>query len=151
MSWYDTVMSDTAGVVFRAATGNVDPWTKQQIIDEEAASLTKNGTVDPATAQAQAESDVNATLKTFTLGGDDRVGADPSQASISVPSLRSEMGAFKSLTNDDGSGCGITNLAGCFTIPTWAYWAVGGVLVLGALYVLGPYVGLASNLTRGRR
>jgi hypothetical protein len=148
MSLWDTVMSDTVGVAFRAATGNVDPWTKQELIDQEAAGNVAAGG-DPVTSQAQAEADVTATLKTFTLGGDDRIGADPSQASVSIPSLRAELDTLHSATNDDGSGCGITNLAGCVpTIPTWVYWLAGGVLALGALYVLAPYVGLASNLTR---
>lgn len=140
-------MADTYGVAYRAATGNVDPYTKQEIIDQEATANVAAGG-DPGSSQIQAEADVTATLKTFTLGGDDRVGADPSQASLSIPSLRSELDALNSATNDDGSGCGITNLAGCVSIPAWAKWAAAGVIVLGALYVLGPYVGLASNLSR---
>ena len=145
MSLYDTFMSDTAGVVFRATTGNVDPWTKQEIIDQEAAGQVQAG-ADPATAQAQAEHDVTTTLKTFTLGGDDRVGADPSQASPSLPSGASAKAALHSLTNDDGSGCGITNLGGCLpTIPAWVGYALAGVAVLGALWLLRPYVGLVSR------
>lgn len=147
MSLFDTFMADTVGVGYRAATGNVDPWTKQEIVDTEAANNIAAGG-DPATSQAQAESDVTATLKSFTLGGDDRVGADPSQASLSLPSGRSLLDTLKSATNDDGSGCGITNLAGCITIPSWAKWAAAGLIVVGTLYLLGPYVGLASNLTR---
>lgn len=149
MSIFNTFMADTYGTVYSAVTGNVDPYTKQEIIDQEAAGNVQAG-ADPATAKAQAESDVTQTLKTFTLGGDDKVGADPSQSTgLNIPSGAQMKAAFKSLTNDDGSGCGITNLAGCVpTIPTWAKWAAGGVLVLGVLYLLGPYVGLASNLTR---
>jgi hypothetical protein len=148
MTWFNSFMADTYGVAYRAATGNVDPYTKQEIVDEEAAGQIAAG-ADPNTAQATAEADVTATLKTFTLGGDDRVGADPSQASFSIPSLRAELDTVHSATNDDGSGCGITNLAGCMPeIPSWVKWAAAGVIALGALYVLAPYVGLASNLTR---
>jgi hypothetical protein len=147
MSLFDTVMSDTVGVVYRAGTGNVDPWTKQQIIDDAAADNIKAG-ADPATAQRQAEADVTNTLKTFSLGGDDPTGADPSQATgLRLPSTQAEKTALKSLTNDDGSGCGLTNLGGCFPeIPTWAKWAAGGVVVLGVLWLLRPYVGLAASV-----
>lgn len=152
MSIVDTFLSDTAGVAYRAWTGNVDPWTKQEIVDQEAAGQVQAG-ADPATAQATAEADVTNTLKTFTLGGDDKVGADPSQSTLApnIPSGRALGDTFKSLFNDDGSGCGITNLAGCVHIPTWVPWVVGGVLVLGVLYVLSPYIGLASSVAGGRR
>lgn len=145
MSFLDTVMSDTVGVGYRAVTGNVDPWSKQEIIDQATADQIKAG-ADPATAAANAQADVDATLQDFTLGGDDKVGADPSQSSgLNVPSFQAIKDTVKSATNDNGSGCGITNLGGCFQIPTWAYWAAGGVAVLGVLYVLGPYVGLFAR------
>lgn len=144
MSFLDSVMADTAGVVYRAATGAVDPWTKQELIDQATAAQIKAG-ADPAQAAAQAEQDVTTTLQTFTLGGDDPVGADPSQAHLSLPSGQALRDTANSLTNDDGSGCGITNLAGCLpVIPTWAYWAAGGVAVVGVLWLLRPYVGLAA-------
>jgi hypothetical protein len=146
MSFLDTIMSDTVGVAYRAATGSVDPWTKQELIDQAAADNIKAG-ADPATAQAQAEADVTSTLSTFTLGGDDPVGADPSQAKLSIPSGQSMSDTFNSLTNDNGTGCGITNLAGCLpTVPTWAKFAVGGVAVLGVLWLLRPYIGLANSV-----
>lgn len=149
MSLYDSFMADTVGLAYRAGTGNVDPWTKQQIVDDAAASNIAAG-ADPATAQAQAEADVTNTLKTSTLGGDDPVGADPSQTTgLRIPSLQSEKTAVKSLTNDNGSGCGLTNLGGCVPeIPSWVKWAAAGVVALGALYVLGPYVGLVSATVR---
>jgi hypothetical protein len=138
-------MSDTVGVVYRAGTGNVDPWTKQQIIDDAAASNIAAG-ADPATAQRQAEADVTATLKTFSLGGDDPTGADPSQTTgLRLPSDQAQKTAWKSLTNDDGSGCGLTNLGGCMPeIPAWVKWTAGGLAVLAALWLIRPYVGLAA-------
>ncbi len=64
MSWYDTVLSNTVGVGFRAFTGNVDPWTlaaqKDQIAADTKQALGPNATdseVAIATAQAQAEAD----------------------------------------------------------------------------------------------
>lgn len=151
MSVFDTFMADTYGVAYRAVTGNVDPYTKQEIIDQEAAANVAAGG-DPATSQTQAESDVTDTLKTFTLGGDDKIGADPSQSTgLNIPSGQALKDTLQSATNDDGSGCGITNIAGCIpTIPAWVKWAAGGVLVLGGLYLLAPYVGLASAVA-GRR
>lgn len=144
MSLFDTFMADTVGVVYRAGTGAVDPWTKQELIDQATADQVKAG-ADPETAAAKAEADVTNTLKTFTLGGDDPVGADPSQAKLSLPSWQSLKTAGNSLTHDDGTGCGLTNLGGCIPeMPAWVPWAVGGVLVLGALWVLRPYVGLAA-------
>ncbi|SRR5260370_16011162 len=144
MSLYDTFMSDTVGVAFRAATGSVDPWTKQELIDQAAADQVKAG-ADPQAAAIQAEADVNDTLKTFSLGGDDPTGADPSQAKVSLPSGQSVSDTVKSLSNDNGSGCGITNLAGCLpTVPPWAKWAAGGVIVVGVLWLLRPYIGLAN-------
>ena len=146
MSMFDTFMSDTVGVAFRAATGSVDPWTKQELIDNAAADQVKAG-ADPATAQAQAEQDVTDTLSSFTLGGDDPVGADPSQAKLSIPSGQSMSDTFKSLTNDNGTGCGITNLAGCMpTLPTWTKFAAAGVIVIGVLWLIRPYVGLANSV-----
>jgi len=98
-----------------------------------------------ALARRPAEADVTNTLKTFTLGGGDQVGADPSQAKLSLPSMQALLDALRSVRNDDGSGCGITNLAGCLpTVPTWVYWAAGGVAVVGVLWLLRPYVGLAA-------
>jgi hypothetical protein len=149
MSLYDTFMSDTAGVVFRAATGNVDPWTKQELIDQAAADQVKAG-ADPATAAAQAQQDVTDTLSTFSLGGDDRVGADPSQAKLALPSGQALSDTFKSLTNDNGTGCGITNLAGCLPeVPTWAKFAAAGIIVVGVLWLLRPYIGLANSVRGG--
>lgn len=149
MSVFDSMMADTVGVVWRASTGNVDPWTKSELIDQETQGNIQAG-ADPATAQVQAQQDVTNTLKTFSLGNGDRVGADPSQSHFSIPSWQALKDAMNSATHDDGSGCSITNLGGCIHIPTWVPWAVGGVLVLGVLYVLAPYVGLARDVA-GRR
>lgn len=152
MGLYDSVMSDTVGTVFRAATGDVDPWTKQELVDNETATQVAAG-VDPTTAADQAQSDVTDVLTTFTMGGDDKVGADPSQASgISIPSSTAMGAALNSLTNDNGTGCGITNLGGCVpTIPSWVYWAAGGVAVLLVLYLIRPFVGLAGAVAGGAR
>ncbi len=79
MSLYDSILSNTAGVVFRAYTGNVDPWTLQQQKDDAAAAITKalgpNATPEEiAGAQSQVESEIDTTLK--------QANAHPDQASL---------------------------------------------------------------------
>ncbi len=149
MSWFDTAMSDTVGVVWRAGTGTVDPWTKAQIVDQEAADLQKaQGTTDQFTADQAAEqaaTDVGSSLSTFTLGGDDPIGADPSQATLRIPSSQAYKKTWQSLTNDDGTGCGITNIAGCVTIPSWAWWVAGGVAALAVIGIVGYTVSTVSK------
>lgn len=76
MSWYDSVLSNTVGVVYSAATGNVDPWTLQQIKDDTAAGIKQalgpNATdTQIAAAQAGAVNEVDNYLKS--------VGAHPDQ------------------------------------------------------------------------
>jgi hypothetical protein len=145
MSIFDSVMSDTVGVVYRATTGSVDPWTKQELVDQQTAAVVQASTdpttgvasITPEDAAAQAQQDITDTLTTFTLGGDDPVGADPSQAHISLPSGQALKDAGSSILNDNGSGCGITNLGGCVQIPSWAKWALlGGVALVAVTYVV---------------
>jgi hypothetical protein len=130
MSLLDTFLADTAGVAYRAATGNVDPWTKQELIDQQTKDVIAAGG-DPATAATQAEKDVTETLKTFTLGGDDPIGADPSQTTgIRLPSAQSFKDALDALK-----------------IPKWVPYAAAGVGVLLVLAILAPYVGLLPKRT----
>jgi hypothetical protein len=121
-SLFNSFMADTAGVVFRAATGNVDPWTKANIVSEATRAYIQAG-ADPSKAALQAQKDVTNVLKDFTLGGTDKVGADPSQAKISIPSATSLFDA----------------------VPGWALWAGGGVILLGVLFILAPYVKIATR------
>lgn len=139
---FDTIMGDTVGVLWRAGTGTVDPWTKNEIVANATQSNIQTG-MDPTTAAQQAQSDVTDTLQSFSLGGGDKTGADPSQATLALPSGQSLLDTWKSMTNDDGSGCSITNLAGCY--PSWLPYVViaGGVLLI--LWVLRPYVELAEG------
>lgn len=152
MSFFDSVMSDTVGVAYRAATGSVDPWTKAEQQSDEAAAIVKASTdqTDPnaiATisadeAQQIAANDVTDTLSTFTLGGDDPIGADPSQAHISLPSGQALKDTANSITNDNGTGCGITNLAGCVHVPSWVWWVGGGI---AGVLIVGYVVSTASK------
>lgn len=72
-SLYCTVMSDTAGVVYRAFSARptwlggsgkatTDPWTKNILKEQETAALIKAG-ANPTDAAAQADSDVNDALQ----------------------------------------------------------------------------------------
>jgi hypothetical protein len=104
-SIFDTVGSYTVGVLWRAGTGTVDPWTKQVQIDEQAAAIAKaKGNDTPTDADiAQAASDVTNTLKLSN--------SDPSQASIF------------------GNNPGVTNLIEDLKLLGY------GLIVLGIAYV----------------
>lgn len=70
MSWYDTVLANTAGLAFSAATGKVDPWTLANQNEELAANIKKalgpNATdAEVATAQARAVNEQNGYLKSI--------------------------------------------------------------------------------------
>jgi hypothetical protein len=79
VSFYDSILSNTVGVAFRAYTGNVDPWTLQQQKDDANAAavqaLGPNATPeDIAAAQSQVDSEIDTTLL--------QQNAHPSQASL---------------------------------------------------------------------
>ncbi|SRR5258708_29684774 len=84
MSWYDTVLSNTVGVGFRAFTGNVDPWTlaaqKDQIAADTKQALGPNVTDSQvAIATAQAQTEVDNFLKS--------TNSHPDQAGVRLPGL----------------------------------------------------------------
>lgn len=120
MSMLNTFMADTAGVVYRAGTGKVDPWTQQELIDQATAAYTQAG-MDPTMAATQAATDIQTTA-----------------ASSNVSWLDAAKTTFGSAFTDNGSGCGIVNLGGC--VPPWIVWVAiaGGAILL--LWVLRPYV-----------
>jgi hypothetical protein len=84
-TWFTNTFGQGAapsGLLFSAATGNVSPAQKQNLIAQQTAAMIKAG-ADPATAAAQASSDVTTTLMTASGPGAFGVpwtGADPSQA-----------------------------------------------------------------------
>src|SRR5258707_11743750 len=82
MSWTDTILSNTVGVAFRAATGNVDPWTLQQQKDDIAAATKQalGPNADPdlvAQKTAAAQSEVDVFLKS--------TDSHPDQATLRLP------------------------------------------------------------------
>lgn len=85
MSFADSILSNTVGVVFRAATGNVDPWTLNQIKQDTAAgiavALGPNATdAEVAAAQASATNQVDSYLRS--------IGAHPDQpCGLRLPGL----------------------------------------------------------------
>lgn len=85
MSFLDAVLSDTIGVGYRAVTGNVDPWTKQQQIDQLSSDLqtASGGAMSESDAIALAGSTITDALVTAPGGG-----ADPSQSTgLRIPGL----------------------------------------------------------------
>jgi hypothetical protein len=115
MSWTDTVLSNTVGVAFRAATGNVDPWTLQSQKDDIAAQTTQalGPDADPAVVAQQiaaAQSQVDVFLKS--------TDAHPDQATLRLPIIGAlDLPKIKSLVD------GVLIVA-----------AVGAVIYFGLLY-----------------
>lgn len=68
--WYSGILSKTAGPIYRAFTGVVDPWTKNLIAMQQAADdLRAQGITDPTSEQYAAATntalaDVNSTIST---------------------------------------------------------------------------------------
>jgi hypothetical protein len=84
MSWTDSILSNTVGVVYRAASGNVDPWTlaqqKEQVAADTKQALGPNASdADVAAAQANAQAAIDSYLKS--------VDAHPDQAGVRLPGL----------------------------------------------------------------
>jgi hypothetical protein len=71
MSLLDSILGNTVGVLWRAGSGTVDPWTKANQIETETQSLIAAG-MDPAAAAAKAQADVTGALSAES--------ADPTQA-----------------------------------------------------------------------
>jgi hypothetical protein len=68
MGWKDTFLANTAGVLFRARTGSVDPWTLAQQKADAAAAIKKalGPNASPETvkqAQARVQNDIDVSLK----------------------------------------------------------------------------------------
>lgn len=119
MGVLDSVLSDTVGVAFRAVTGNVDPWTLQNIKDDTAAQIAQASgpdadPADVAVAQAQANADIDSNL----LSQD----AHPSQAGVRLPGL-GVVGSPEFLARVEKIVYGLIFVG-----------AVGGVLYFGAKY-----------------
>jgi hypothetical protein len=73
MSLFSDVMGATVGKVYSAATGNVDPWTKQSLVDDETDGLVQasGGAMSQSQAATAANQDVTGSLTSSN--------ADPSQ------------------------------------------------------------------------
>lgn len=84
MSIFDSFLANTVGVVYRGATGNVDPWTLQVQKDQVAADVKQAlgpgaSDVDVLTAQVQATNEVDKYLTS--------IDAHPDQAGVRIPGL----------------------------------------------------------------
>lgn len=84
MSWTDSVLANTVGLVYRGVSGNVDPWTlaqqKEQVAADTKQALGPNASdADVAAAQANAQAAIDSYLKS--------VDAHPDQAGVRLPGL----------------------------------------------------------------
>lgn len=67
---HNAVASSTMGVIYQAAWGKIDPWTKEKMVADQAVALQQAGMNSDA-AKAQASADVTSALQA--------AGADPEQ------------------------------------------------------------------------
>ena len=115
-TWFTNTFGQGAtpsGLLFSAATGNVSPQQKANLVAQQTAAMIKAG-ADPATAAAQASSDVTTTLMTASGPGAFGIpwtGADPSQAWTTQ------------LTN------WLQTSDATFNVPMWVWLAGGGFLI----------------------
>lgn len=76
-------LSSTVGVVYRAATGHVDPWTLSEIKRDTRKDIAKAGSgLPPASveeAQKKADAEIDGYLK--------QIDAHPEQAGLRIPGL----------------------------------------------------------------
>jgi hypothetical protein len=70
MSLFDTIMSDTVGVAWRAASGTLDPWSVNEINQENAQNVVQasGGTISQQQALQQSQQDTQTVLQTFPSG-----------------------------------------------------------------------------------
>lgn len=126
MGLWDTVMSDTVGVLYRAGTGKVDPWTQNEITDQAVSDCVKAGG-NQADCQAQQSQTVSDVIN-------------------SQPSLSWWQAFNQSFGTDNGSGCGFTNLGGCVPFdPSYIPYIVIGVGALFVLWLVRPFVVAAEE------
>jgi hypothetical protein len=116
-SLYDEFMSDTVGVLWRAASGTVDPWTKQMLICQQVAGVTAAGG-SSSTATTQANGDVTTTLTTFSTPGNS-TGADPSQF---LDGLKNSISSAFCLTNNLGTSILYIGLGILALVVAWHYF-----------------------------
>jgi hypothetical protein len=102
--------SSFGDVIYNAATGNVSPSQVAQIKQQQTSSLIQAG-MDPSSAQAQAESDVNTALQSFSAPG-----------AFEINWMGGQPGGANWLTTAAQS------VDPVFGIPWWVWLAGGGVL-----------------------
>jgi hypothetical protein len=79
MGFLDSVLSNTVGLAYRAATGNVDPWTLATIKDDSNAGIKQAlgpgaSDADVAAAQVSAQNEIDNYLHSIKAHPDDACG-----------------------------------------------------------------------------
>jgi hypothetical protein len=118
----NSIWSNTLGVLWSAATGTVDPWTKANIVTDAQTGITQalGPNPDPA-AVAEAQTSQASTITGFLTS----IGADPSQAGAGLANSLNPANIFSSLGNLLTGGSSTTLililLAGLAAIFVYAY------------------------------
>jgi hypothetical protein len=121
----NTLGSDTIGVLWRAASGTVDPWTKAEIVQQNATDRVKAsaGTICINSAISTAQSDT-----CNQLGNNN---ANPSQFFCGVKnSFANIPQKVKDLLTGNNYHCGDT----CTVLPKIGTWAI--VVIILAIIIL---------------
>ena len=84
MSFVDSILSNTVGVAWRAASGTVDPWTLQGIKDSTNADIAQASGPDADPAQVAINQAQTGSLIDSNLIQE---GAHPSQFGVNIPGL----------------------------------------------------------------
>jgi hypothetical protein len=114
VGFLDSVLSNSIGVAYRAYTGNVDPWTKANIVEDAQAGVTQALGPNASPIAVQQARDSAAQLVTASLLSDN---ADPSQSSAAPRIL------------------GSTDLLSLANLQTYVYGALIIGAVIAAVYV----------------
>jgi hypothetical protein len=84
MGLFDSVLSNTVGVVYRAATGNVDPWTLANLHEDLSTGIAQALGPDATDAEISAAQSAAVNQQDNYLKS---IDAHPSQAGLRIPGL----------------------------------------------------------------
>lgn len=126
-TFLDSVLADTVGVGWRAVTGTVDPWTKQQIIDDTNAGIAQASGPNATPEEIAANQAGTNLLITHVLQTTPDGSSDPADAGVHIPGL-GNVGSGEFLTKVNTIVHGAI-VVGVIAIGFWV-WNNGGRTLL---------------------